>query len=153
MVSPVEILSREIERHLNAPALVRPCADPRLGDFQANGVLAVAKQRGQNPRALAEQIVTRLSLADVCEPPEVAGPGFINFRLKSSFVAQQLRSMMSDERLGVAPVSPPETIVFDFSGPNVAKQMHVGHIRSTIIGDALARVARYLGHRVITDNH
>ncbi|MDW8343870.1 MAG: arginine--tRNA ligase [Verrucomicrobiae bacterium] len=153
MVSPVEILSREIERHLNAPALVRPCADPRLGDFQANGVLAVAKQRGQNPRALAEQIVTRLSLADVCEPPEVAGPGFINFRLKPSFVAQQLRSMMSDERLGVAPASPAETIVFDFSGPNVAKQMHVGHIRSTIIGDALARVARYLGHRVITDNH
>lgn len=153
MASAVEILSREIERVLGAPPLVRPCADPRHGDYQANGILAAAKQRGQNPRALAEEIAAQLALEDVCEPPAVAGPGFLNFRLKPKFVAQQLVSMMTDERYGVSAATPAETMVFDYSGPNVAKQMHVGHIRSTIIGDALARVARFLGHRVITDNH
>lgn len=153
MVSPVDILSQAVERHLGAPALVRPCADPRHGDYQANGVLAAAKQRGQNPRTLAEQIAARLSLSDVCEPPTVAGPGFINFRLTPSFIARQLTEMITDPHLGISAPNPPETLVFDYSGPNVAKEMHVGHIRSTILGDALARVARHLGHRVITDNH
>ncbi len=142
-----EILAAAVERVLGAPAMIRPCADPKFGDYQANGVMAAAKQRGENPRALAEQIVARLDVAGLCEPPTVAGAGFINFRLKPAFVAAQLAAA------GAPKAAKPKTIVIDFSSPNVAKPMHVGHIRSTIIGDCLARVARFLGHRVITDNH
>lgn len=142
-----EILAAAVERALGAPALIRACADPKFGDYQANGVMPAAKQRGQNPRALAEQIVARLDVAGICEPPTVSGGGFINFRLTPSFVAEQLAGF------GPPKAAKPKTIVIDFSSPNVAKPMHVGHIRSTIIGDCLARVARFLGHRVITDNH
>jgi arginyl-tRNA synthetase len=142
-----EILAAAVERVLGAPAMIRPCADPKFGDYQANGVLAAAKQRGENPRTLAEKIVAELDVAGFCEPPTVAGAGFINFRLKPSFVAEQLAAA------GAPKAAQPKTIVIDFSSPNVAKPMHVGHIRSTIIGDCLARVARFLGHRVITDNH
>jgi arginyl-tRNA synthetase len=144
--SAPEILSEAVERVLGAPAILRP-ADPRFGDYQANGVIAVAKQRGQNPRALAETIIAKLDVADISEPPIVTGAGFISFRLKPAFVAQQLATA------GMPKIAKPRTIVIDFSSPNVAKPMHVGHIRSTIIGDCLARVARFLGHRVITDNH
>ena len=153
MSSAPDILADAVERALGAPAIIRPCADPQFGDYQANGVMAVAKQRKENPRALAEKVIGQLQLADVCEPPTVAGAGFINFRLKPSFVAKQVLAAAADERLGVPKVAQLKTVVIDFSSPNVAKPMHVGHIRSTIIGDCLARVSRFLGHRVITDNH
>ena len=127
--------------------MIRPCADPKFGDYQANGIMAVAKQRKENPRALAEKIIAQLDVSSVSEPPTVTGAGFISFRLKPSFVSEQL------PHAGTPKVAKPKTIVIDFSSPNIAKPMHVGHIRSTIIGDSLARVARFLGHRVITDNH
>ena len=153
MPSAPDILADSVERALGAPAMIRPCADPKFGDYQANGVMAVAKQRKENPRALADKVIAQLQLANVCEPPTVAGAGFINFRLKPSFVAQQVAGAAADERLGMPEVAELKTVVIDFSSPNVAKPMHVGHIRSTIIGDSLARVMKFLGHRVITDNH
>ena len=95
-----------------------------------------------------------LDVADLCEPPEIAGPGFINLRLKDDWLAEQLAAASADiERLGVAPAAQPRTIVIDYSSPNVAKPMHVGHIRSTVIGDALYRMLKFLGHRMISDNH
>jgi arginyl-tRNA synthetase len=153
MPSAPDILADAVERALGAAAHIRPCADPKFGDYQANGVMTVAKQRGENPRALAQQVIGQLQLADVCEPPTIGSAGFINFRLKPAFVARQIAAAAGDERLGVPLVAKPKTVVVDFSSPNVAKPMHVGHIRSTIIGDCLARVMRFLGHRVITDNH
>jgi arginyl-tRNA synthetase len=153
MATAPEILAEVVERVLRAPAIIRPCADPKFGDYQANGVMAAAKQRGENPRALAELIVRDLDVSDISEPPSVAGAGFINFRLKPAFVAEQITAAAGDPRLGVPNAATPKTVVIDFSSPNVAKPMHVGHIRSTIIGDCLARVMRFLGHRVITDTH
>jgi arginyl-tRNA synthetase len=153
MRSVPDILGDAVERILNAPAIIRPCADPKFGDYQANGVMAAAKQRKDNPRALAEKIARQLDVAGICESPTVAGAGFINFKLTPDFVAQQIAAAAGDERLGVPVTTKPKTVVVDFSSPNVAKPMHVGHIRSTIIGDSLARVLRFLGHRVITDNH
>jgi arginyl-tRNA synthetase len=134
-------------------AMVRPAQDPRFGDYQANGAMALAKALGRKPRDVAEDIVKRLPPGDMLEPPEIAGPGFINVRLRPEWIAAQVRRMAPDERLGVEPAAPPRTYVIDYSGPNVAKPMHVGHLRSTIIGDALARLLRFLGHRVVTDNH
>ena len=153
MRSAPEIIADAVERVLNAPALIRPCADPKFGDYQANGVMAAAKKAGQNPRALAEKVIAGLELEEVCEPPTVAGAGFINFRLTPEFVTLQITAATKDDRLGVPAAQQPRNVVLDFSSPNVAKPMHVGHIRSTIIGDCLARVLRFLGHRVITDNH
>ncbi|HUJ71461.1 MAG TPA: arginine--tRNA ligase [Verrucomicrobiae bacterium] len=161
MPSAPDIIAEAVERALRSvvgkgnagPAILRPCADPKFGDYQANGIMAVAKRLGQNPRALAEKVITKLKLADVSEPPTVAGAGFINFKLKPEFVARQITAAAKDERLGVPVAAHPKTAVIDFSSPNVAKPMHVGHIRSTIIGDCLARVMRFLGHKVITDNH
>lgn len=132
---------------------VTATADPRFGDYQTASAMALAKKLRTNPRQLATDVITRLDLAGLCLPAEIAGPGFINFRLAPEAVASRLLSLVGDDRLGVPRVSDPQTIVIDFSAPNVAKPMHVGHIRSTIIGDCLARVARFLGHRVITDNH
>ena len=152
MASVPQILSVTVERALGAPAMLRP-ADPKFGDYQANGIMAVAKQRKENPRQLAEQILRQLDVAGICEPPTIAGPGFINFKLKPAFVAEQITGAARDERHGVPVASKPKTIVIDFSSPNVAKPMHVGHIRSTILGDSLTRVGKFLGHRVITDNH
>jgi arginyl-tRNA synthetase len=134
-------------------AMVRAAQDPRFGDYQANCAMPLAKVLGRKPRDVAEEIVKRLPLDDLLEPPEVAGPGFINVRLRPDWIAAQVRRMAADERLGVAPAAPARTYVIDYSGPNVAKPMHVGHLRGTIIGDALARLLRFLGHRVITDNH
>lgn len=153
MPSVPEILAAAVEHVLGAPAIIRPCADAKFGDYQSNGVMAAAKQRKENPRQLAEKIIRQLDVAGLCEPPTVAGVGFINFKLKPEFVAQQISAAAGDARLGVPATTTPRTIVIDFSSPNIAKPMHVGHIRSTIIGDCLARVLRFLGHRVITDNH
>ncbi|MEW6297999.1 MAG: arginine--tRNA ligase [Thermodesulfobacteriota bacterium] len=138
---------------VSAPALVQPTANPQFGDYQANGVMAVAKARRLNPRQLAQQVSALLDPAAVPATWEIAGPGFLNFRLDPAWLGRTVLAAGADERLGVERVARPETVVVDFSAPNVAKPMHVGHIRSTIIGDALARVLRFLGHTVITDNH
>src|ERR1700737_877501 len=127
--------------------------DPRFGDYQTNAALVLGKQRGENPRAVAEKILQHLDVADLCESPTVAGAGFINFTLVPGVVAKKTAELFADERLGVARSTSPKRIVIDFGSPNVAKPMHVGHIRSIVLGDALARVATFLGHEVIRDNH
>jgi arginyl-tRNA synthetase len=132
---------------------VTATADPRFGDYQSNAAMVLAKLMKRNPRELAAALVASTDVAGLCEMPEIAGPGFVNFRVTGETYAARLAALLADDRLGVPPVEEPKTIVIDFSAPNVAKPMHVGHIRSTIIGDALARVARFLGHHVITDNH
>jgi len=130
-----------------------PATDARFGDYQTNAALVLGKQRGENPRTLAEKILAGIDVSDLCEPPTVAGAGFINFTLRSDAVAKKAGELLPDERLGVAKASSTKRIVIDFGSPNVAKPMHVGHIRSTVLGDALARIASFLGHEVIRDNH
>lgn len=132
--------------------LVRPC-DPKFGDYQSNALMALAKQRKMNPRELAAAVERQLDVGEWCDSVEIAGAGFLNFSLRPAAVAAQLQAAARGEHLFFVPSSTPRTVVIDFSSPNVAKPMHVGHIRSTILGDALARVLRLLGHRVIADNH
>ncbi len=132
--------------------LVRPC-DPKFGDYQSNALMSLAKQRKLNPRQLATDVLAKLDVSAVCEKVEIAGAGFLNFRLKNSLLGQTLAAAARGEHLFFAKAAQPKTIVLDFSSPNVAKPMHVGHIRSTGIGDALQRSLRLLGHRVISDNH
>jgi arginyl-tRNA synthetase len=133
--------------------LVRPCPDPKFGDYQSNALMSLAKARKLNPRQLATDVLAKLDVSDICEKVEIAGAGFLNFRLKPVALAQTLQSAARGEHLFFEKAAPPKTAVIDFSSPNVAKPMHVGHIRSTILGDCLARTLRLLGHRVITDNH
>jgi arginyl-tRNA synthetase len=133
--------------------LVRPCPDPKFGDYQSNALIALARTRKLNPRQLAGDVVAKLDASAWCESVEIAGAGFLNFRVKPDAIAQTLLSALRGEHLFFAKSSPPRTVVIDFSSPNVAKPMHVGHIRSTGIGDCLQRVLRLLGRRVITDNH
>jgi len=133
--------------------LVRPCPEPRFGDYQANALMALAKARKLNPRQLAADVAARLDVREWCEPVEIAGAGFLNFRLKIPAIAQALHSLARGGRPLVEKTERPRAIIIDFSSPNAAKPMHVGHIRSTILGDSLARVSRLLGHRVVTDNH
>src|SRR6266478_1346556 len=130
-----------------------PATDRRFGDYQTNAALVLGKQRGENPRTLAEKILAGIDVSDLCEPPTVAGAGFINFTLRSDVVAKKAGELLPDEQLGVANAKSTKKIVIDFGSPNVAKPMHVGHIRSTVLGDALARIASFLGHEVIRDNH
>jgi arginyl-tRNA synthetase len=130
-----------------------PATDPRFGDYQTNAALVLGKQRGENPRELAAKIVGYLDIDELCEPPTIAGAGFINFTLRAEAVAKQACELLQDERLGVPKTTSPRRIVIDFGSPNVAKPMHVGHIRSTVLGDALARIALFLGHEVVRDNH
>jgi arginyl-tRNA synthetase len=152
------LLARKLSHALAIAGLpdagdLTPATDPRFGDYQTNAALVLGKQRGENPREVAEKIVGHLNVGDLCEPPVVAGPGFINFTLRPGAVAEKTASILGDERLGVAKTESPRRVVIDFGSPNVAKPMHVGHIRSTVLGDALARVATFLGHEVIRDNH
>jgi arginyl-tRNA synthetase len=156
-----QILENRISTAMNAAtnqlgcsAQVRPSTDPRFGDYQVNGVMPLAKQLKTNPCKLAEQIVAKLDISDICEKPEIAGPGFINLRLKPDFVATNLLEINKDtDRLGIEKTDKPKTIIVDFSGPNVAKEMHVGHLRSTIIGDCICNMLGFLGHTVIRQNH
>ena len=134
-------------------AVVTPSADIRFGDFQANAAMVAAKALKKNPREVASSILDHLKVDDLCEVPTVAGAGFINFKVRDSALSDALNVIRNDKQLGVESVEKPKTIIIDFSSPNVAKPMHVGHIRSTILGDSLARTARYLGHHVVTDNH
>ncbi|MEO5804834.1 MAG: arginine--tRNA ligase [Verrucomicrobiota bacterium] len=133
--------------------LVRPCPDPKFGDYQTNALMSLAKERKMNPRQLATDVLAKLNVAELCEKVEIAGAGFLNFRVKTSAIARTLQAAARGEPLFFQKTEKPRTVVVDFSSPNVAKPMHVGHIRSTILGDSLARVLRTLGHRVVTDNH
>lgn len=136
----------------DAAAAVTPAADLRFGDYQSNAAMVLAKVKKANPRALAQEIIDALDLEGLATA-EIAGPGFINFRILPEAYAAHATSLLRDERLGAPPIGEGRTVVVDFSAPNVAKPMHVGHIRSTIIGDSLCRIARFLGFKVIADNH
>jgi len=148
-----------IEQRLRAAFdTLEPGADPVLrasdhADLQANGALGLAKRLGRNPREVAEAVVAAAALDDVCRRVEVSGPGFINLVLSDTFLADQVAALASDARFGVPVAAPPETVVVDYSAPNVAKEMHVGHLRSTIIGDALVRILEFCGHAVVRENH
>jgi arginyl-tRNA synthetase len=138
---------------IDEPLQIAATTDPRHGDYQTNAAMVLGKKLKQNPRNLAGLIVQNITVNDIGPPPEVAGPGFINFRLSKEFVDRRLHDLALDQRLGVERTGKPKSIVIDFSSPNIAKPMHVGHIRSTILGDTLAKVTRFLGHKVVTDNH
>jgi arginyl-tRNA synthetase len=152
------LLAKKLSNALAAAGLpdageLTPATDPRFGDYQTNAALVLGKQRDENPREIAEKIIGNLDVGDVCQPPVIAGPGFINFTLSPGAVTEKIADILGDERLGVVETESPRRIVIDFGSPNVAKPMHVGHIRSTVLGDALARIATFLGHEVIRDNH
>jgi arginyl-tRNA synthetase len=134
------------------PMLV-PASNPQFGDYQSNIAMSMAKKVGKPPRAIAESIVQHLDLADLCEPPTIAGPGFINLTLKPAYLEAQLNAISTDDRLGVATTKHPLRAIVDFSSPNIAKEMHVGHLRSTIIGDCIARILEFRGQDVLRLNH
>ena len=134
-------------------ASVTAAADTRFGDYQSNAAMALAKGLGTAPRELAANIIELLEIEDICKEPEIAGPGFINFRINENEIESRINEIRKCSRLGVENTTDPEKILIDFSSPNIAKPMHIGHIRSTIIGDCLVRVGRFLGHEVIADNH
>ncbi|WP_182865183.1 arginine--tRNA ligase [Stieleria mannarensis] len=135
-------------------AMIRPAGNPKFGDYQANCAMPIGKLvADSNPRQVAAEVIGQLCLDDVCETPEIAGPGFINLRLKDGYIQDRLLEMLADQRCGVRPVESPKKILIDYSSPNVAKPMHVGHIRTTVIGNCLAKTLKFLGHEVITDNH
>ncbi|HJN52767.1 MAG: arginine--tRNA ligase [Pseudomonadales bacterium] len=134
------------------PAVVKQSGRPEHGQYQANGVMAAAKKMNTNPREFAEQVVSNLQLDDVAERVEIAGPGFINIHVDPAFLSAQLMQFVGDSRLGVDPV-PAKTIVVDYSAPNLAKEMHIGHLRGTTIGDSLVRLLEFLGHKVVRANH
>ncbi|TOZ48865.1 arginine--tRNA ligase [Enterobacter cloacae] len=153
------LLSEKVSQALiaaGAPAdcepQVRQSAKVQFGDYQANGVMAVAKKLGMPPRQLAEQVLTHLDLTGIASKTEIAGPGFINIFLEPAFLASHVDAALKSDRLGVTQPEP-QTLVIDYSAPNVAKEMHVGHLRSTIIGDAAVRTLEFLGHKVIRANH
>jgi arginyl-tRNA synthetase len=174
MKSVVDILEEKFVGVMSAvtgqtdcAAIVRPSTDPKFGDYQVNGIMPLAKKIKSNPHKLADEVVKKIDISDICERPEVAGPGFINLRLKPDFVADRLLQIskhyveekfpgnvrISFPRFGIDKVANPETIVVDFSSPNIAKEMHVGHLRSTIIGDCICRLLEFLGHDVKRQNH
>ena len=133
------------------PVLV-PTNNPQFGDYQANVAMSLAKRLKDKPRAIATKIVENLTIDDLCDTPQIAGPGFINLKFKTDYLQEQLKAVYSDERLGIPTAQPKRTIV-DFSSPNIAKEMHVGHLRSTIIGECIARTLEFLGHDVLRLNH
>lgn len=153
MPSLPSLLSSRIEAVTGVDPELRPATKPQFGHFQSNVALRLAKSEGRPPREVAASIVERLDLDDLCEPPEIAGPGFLNLRLKSSVLAAQVTAQLADRNAGIETAQTAQVVVIDYSAPNVAKQMHVGHLRGTIIGDCLNRVLTAVGHRVIPQNH
>lgn len=133
--------------------LIKPSGHPKFGDYQANVAMSLAKRVGDNPRNVATQIVDGLDLGQWGEKLEIAGPGFINIHLKNSYLVSQLAAVAADAHMGIDQVGKDQNVVVDYSGPNVAKQMHVGHLRSTVIGDSIARVLDFIGYDVIRQNH
>ena len=134
------------------PILV-PASNPKFGDYQANVSLSLAKPLGKAPRAIAEQLVQHLDVTDLCDPPTVAGPGFINLTLKTSYLEAQIKAIQSDPRLGVASIAHPQQVIVDYPSPNIAKEMHVGHLRPAVIGDCIARILEFIGHDVLRISH
>jgi arginyl-tRNA synthetase len=159
MADPVHALSRALKAAIVAAFGDEHAAtDPSLrrsshADYQANAAMALGKRLGKPPREVAAAIVAALDVSGLCRKVEIAGPGFVNLTLDDAYLARELADTAQGGRLGIAPAARPETVVVDYSGPNAAKEMHVGHLRSTIIGDAIARVLEALGHRVIRQNH
>ncbi|MBN2590358.1 MAG: arginine--tRNA ligase [Sedimentisphaerales bacterium] len=150
----ISAVMSEVAGQEKCSAVIKQASDPKFGDYQANGIMALAKQLKTNPRKLADQVVEKLDISDICESPEIAGPGFINLRLKPEFISNGLLEINKDSvNLAVEKTTEPKNAVVDFSGPNIAKQMHVGHLRSTIIGDCICRMLKFLGHNVIPQNH
>jgi arginyl-tRNA synthetase len=141
------------EEYAGTDPLLVLSSNPKFGDYQANMAMGLAKKLGQQPRSIAQSIVDNLDVSQVCEVPQIAGPGFINFTVKPAYLAAQLQQIQSDKRLGIALANPPQRVVVDFSSPNIAKEMHVGHLRSTILGDCIARVLEFCGHDVLRLNH
>jgi arginyl-tRNA synthetase len=159
MADPQQVLAQRVRDAIlasfgpdygDADPLIRSSS---FADFQANVALPLGKRLGRAPREVAGELAARLDVADMCAEPAVSGPGFINFTLRDDWIAAQASQMLNDPRLGLAPVDRPQTVVVEYSSPNVAKEMHVGHLRTTIVGDAIARVLEFAGHRVIRDNH
>lgn len=159
MADPVHALARALQAAITAAFGAEHAAvDPSLrrsthADYQANAAMALGKRLGRPPREVAAAIVAALQLDGICRKVEIAGPGFVNLTLEDAYLTRELAETAGGGRLGIAPAAQPETVIVDYSGPNAAKEMHVGHLRSTIIGDALARVLEALGHRVIRQNH
>jgi arginyl-tRNA synthetase len=147
------LLSAFGDRFADTDPLVTSTNNPQFGDYQSNVALSLAKPLKQNPRAIAQSIIDHLQLDDMCEKPTIAGPGFINFTLKSSYLGQLLSQIQSDERLGIAPTKNPQRVIVDYPSPNVAKEMHVGHLRSSIIGECLSRILEFIGHDVLRISH
>ena len=141
------------EDYAGTDPLLGLSSNPKFGDYQANMAMGLSKKLGQQPRQIAQSIVDNLDVAAVCEVPQIAGPGFINFTVKPSYLATQLQAMQRDSRLGVPVADIPQRVIVDFSSPNIAKEMHVGHLRSTILGDCIARVLEFRGHDVLRLNH
>ncbi|MEO0477794.1 MAG: arginine--tRNA ligase, partial [Planctomycetota bacterium] len=141
------------EDYAGADPMLGPANNPKFGDYQANLAMKLGKQLGKLPREIAQAVVDSLETGDLIEKAEIAGPGFINLHLSTQSLAAAAAAMFRDERLGVPTLDSPQTVVVDYSSPNVAKEMHVGHLRSTVIGDAIARVLAFQGHDVIRQNH
>jgi arginyl-tRNA synthetase len=159
MADPQQVLAQRVHDAIvasfgpdygDADPLIRPSS---FADFQSNAALPLAKRLRRPPREVAAELAARLEVADMCAGPEVSGPGFINLTLRDDWIAAQASQLLTDPRLGLPPVARPQTVVVEYSSPNVAKEMHVGHLRTTIVGDAIARVLEFAGHRVIRDNH
>jgi arginyl-tRNA synthetase len=159
MADPQQVLSDRVRDAIvasfgpgygDADPLIRPSA---FADYQANVALPLGKRLGRPPREVAAELVGRLDVAGICEPPAVSGPGFINFTLRDDWIADQATALLDDPRLGIAAAETPQTVVVDYSAPNIAKEMHVGHLRTTVVGDAIVRVLEAVGHHVIRDNH
>ncbi len=161
IVFPQKIIEQHLRQAVQAvlpgadasTVLVRPCPDPKFGDYQSNALMTLAKAHKLNPRQVAADVAAKLDLAQWCDKTEIAGAGFLNFRVKTTALAQAAETAIAGAHPFFEKTEHPRIVVVDFSSPNVAKPMHVGHIRSTILGDCLARLLRLLGHRVITDNH
>ncbi|WNC31006.1 arginine--tRNA ligase [Thermosynechococcus sp. PKX82] len=161
MVAPLRLLGDRLLSALQTALpldtypqpLLLPASQAKFGDYQSNVCLSLAKQVGKGPRELAQEVVAHLNVEDLCQPVEIAGPGFLNFRLKPDFLARSLQAAIGSDRLGIPPAREPRRVVVDFSSPNIAKEMHVGHLRSTIIGDCIARILEFQGHNVLRLNH
>src|ERR1700689_3324266 len=159
MADPQQVLAQRVHdaivasfgpEYVDADPLIRPSA---FADFQANAALPLGKRLGRAPREVAAELAGALDVADICAAPEVSGPGFINLTLRDDWIAAQASAMLGDDRLGLAPPAKPQTGGVEYSSPNIAKEMHVGHLRTTVVGDAIARILAFAGHRVIRDNH
>ena len=141
------------EELAGADPMLVPTSNPKFGDYQSNAPLALAKRLGKAPRAIAEELIQQLDVSEICLTPAIAGAGFINFTLKPEYLAARLSAFQIDDRLGVKVINEPKRTIVDFSSPNIAKEMHVGHLRSTIIGDCIARILEFQGHEVLRLNH